>query len=149
MHTRRPRSNHQQAASNALFHRFLTTSGLQVFHPNIDLDGNICLNILREDWKPVLSINSIIYGLQFLFLVRPFSASACCLWYLSIPFPGAQHAHAIPSSNHGGWCMQNVLQKEWEGHRLTCGLLSSRPAWQGMPCLSPAKLHYLERPSGT
>ena len=42
---------------------------MQVFHPNIDLDGNICLNILREDWKPVLSINSVIYGLQFLFLV--------------------------------------------------------------------------------
>ena len=29
----------------------------------------MCLNILREDWKPVLSINSIIYGLQFLFMV--------------------------------------------------------------------------------
>jgi hypothetical protein len=43
---------------------------LQVYHPNIDLDGNVCLNILREDWKPVLSINSIIYGLQYLFLVR-------------------------------------------------------------------------------
>ena len=42
---------------------------MQVFHPNIDLDGNICLNILREDWKPVLSINSVLYGLQFLFLV--------------------------------------------------------------------------------
>jgi len=41
----------------------------KVFHPNIDLDGNICLNILREDWKPVLSINSVIYGLNFLFLV--------------------------------------------------------------------------------
>eukprot|EP00244_Chara_vulgaris_P000193 TRINITY_DN1030_c0_g1_i1.p1 TRINITY_DN1030_c0_g1~~TRINITY_DN1030_c0_g1_i1.p1 ORF type:complete len:185 (-),score=31.66 TRINITY_DN1030_c0_g1_i1:937-1491(-) len=40
----------------------------KVYHPNIDLDGNVCLNILREDWKPVLSVNSIIYGLQFLFL---------------------------------------------------------------------------------
>ncbi|KAK9918997.1 hypothetical protein WJX75_008563 [Coccomyxa subellipsoidea] len=40
----------------------------KVFHPNIDLEGNVCLNILREDWKPVLSINSVIYGLQFLFL---------------------------------------------------------------------------------
>ena len=39
--------------------------GMQVYHPNIDLDGNVCLNILREDWKPVLSISSIIYGLQF------------------------------------------------------------------------------------
>eukprot|EP00884_Botryococcus_braunii_P017023 jgi/Botrbrau1/4003/Bobra.0016s0014.1 len=38
----------------------------KVFHPNIDLDGNVCLNILREDWKPVLSISAIIYGLQYL-----------------------------------------------------------------------------------
>ena len=41
----------------------------KVYHPNIDLEGNVCLNILREDWKPVLSISSIVYGLQFLFLV--------------------------------------------------------------------------------
>ncbi|KAG2428907.1 hypothetical protein HYH02_014229 [Chlamydomonas schloesseri] len=40
----------------------------KVYHPNIDLEGKICLNILREDWKPVLSISSVIYGLQFLFL---------------------------------------------------------------------------------
>ena len=45
----------------------------QVYHPNIDLDGNVCLNILREDWKPVLTINSIIYGLQYLFLVSSYS----------------------------------------------------------------------------
>ena len=49
----------------------LAVVAAQVFHPNIDLEGNVCLNILREDWKPVLSINSVIYGLQFLFLVRP------------------------------------------------------------------------------
>jgi len=40
----------------------------KVYHPNLDYDGNVCLNILREDWKPVLSISSIIYGLQFLFM---------------------------------------------------------------------------------
>ncbi|XP_040564762.1 nedd8-conjugating enzyme UbcE2M [Lepeophtheirus salmonis] len=40
----------------------------KVYHPNIDLEGNVCLNILREDWKPVLTINSIVYGLQYLFL---------------------------------------------------------------------------------
>lgn len=40
-----------------------------VYHPNIDLEGNVCLNILREDWKPVLTINAIIYGLQYLFSV--------------------------------------------------------------------------------
>lgn len=40
----------------------------KVYHPNIDLEGNVCLNILREDWKPVLTINAIIIGLQYLFL---------------------------------------------------------------------------------
>ncbi|CAD5126038.1 DgyrCDS14212 [Dimorphilus gyrociliatus] len=39
-----------------------------VYHPNIDLQGNICLNILREDWKPVLNLHSVIVGIQFLFL---------------------------------------------------------------------------------
>ena len=41
----------------------------QVYHPNIDLEGNVCLNILREDWKPVLNINTVIYGLFHLFTV--------------------------------------------------------------------------------
>ena len=41
---------------------------LKIYHPNIDLSGKICLNILREDWKPVLNLNSIMIGLQFLFL---------------------------------------------------------------------------------
>ncbi|KAL0790857.1 hypothetical protein Bca101_007103 [Brassica carinata] len=40
---------------------------LSVYHPNIDLEGNVCLNILREDWKPVLNINTVIYGLFHLF----------------------------------------------------------------------------------
>jgi ubiquitin-conjugating enzyme E2 M len=35
---------------------------VQIYHPNIDVDGNVCLNILREDWKPVLDINAVIYG---------------------------------------------------------------------------------------
>lgn len=39
-----------------------------VYHPNIDLEGNVCLNILREDWKPILNVQSIVIGLQFLFL---------------------------------------------------------------------------------
>ncbi|ORY83830.1 NEDD8-conjugating enzyme UBC12 [Protomyces lactucae-debilis] len=40
----------------------------KIYHPNIDLEGNVCLNILREDWKPVLNLNSIMVGLQFLFI---------------------------------------------------------------------------------
>ncbi|KAL0228561.1 hypothetical protein RCL1_004704 [Eukaryota sp. TZLM3-RCL] len=39
----------------------------KIFHPNIDLNGKVCLNILREDYRPVLTISSIIHGLRILF----------------------------------------------------------------------------------
>lgn len=32
------------------------------------MQGNVCLNILRADWKPVLGINAVILGLIFLFI---------------------------------------------------------------------------------
>lgn len=32
------------------------------------MQGNVCLNILRADWKPVLGINTVILGLIFLFI---------------------------------------------------------------------------------
>lgn len=38
----------------------------RVYHPNIDPQGNVCLNILREDWSPVLSLTSIFLGLSVL-----------------------------------------------------------------------------------
>jgi len=28
----------------------------------------VCLNILREEWNPILNLNSVVVGLQFLFL---------------------------------------------------------------------------------
>jgi len=40
----------------------------RVYHPNLDLDGNVCLNILREEWNPILNLNSVTVGLLFLFL---------------------------------------------------------------------------------
>ena len=39
-----------------------------IYHPNIDTQGNVCLNILRQDWKPVLGVNPVILGLIFLFI---------------------------------------------------------------------------------
>ena len=38
--------------------------GQKIYHPNIDLEGNVCLNILREDWKPVLNLNAVVVGMQ-------------------------------------------------------------------------------------
>lgn len=44
------------------------TCNEKIYHPNIDLNGNVCLNILRQDWMPVLDLNAVIVGIQFLFL---------------------------------------------------------------------------------
>jgi len=38
------------------------------FHPNLDLDGHVCLNILRDDWRPVLNLSCVMFGLMTLFL---------------------------------------------------------------------------------
>lgn len=46
----------------------------KIYHPNIDLEGNVCLNILREDWKPVLNLNAVIVGMQ---VCHPFHIAAC------------------------------------------------------------------------
>lgn len=40
----------------------------RILHPNIDYEGNVCLNILRLDWSPALSLNSILLGLLLLFV---------------------------------------------------------------------------------
>ena len=62
----------------SVFLNNLTNCCIQFFY-NYD---NYCLNCqflfffissIREDWKPVLTINSVIYGLQFLFLVSGYN----------------------------------------------------------------------------
>lgn len=40
----------------------------KIYHPNIDLEGHVCLNILRNDWKPTLTLQLIFAGILHLFL---------------------------------------------------------------------------------
>jgi len=38
-----------------------------VYHPNLEPTGAVCLNILRREWKPILELNHVLFGLIFLF----------------------------------------------------------------------------------
>lgn len=60
----------------------------KIYHPNIDTQGNVCLNILREEWKPVLNLNAVVVGLQVSLSLRARYHSArltCPSCYFSNP----------------------------------------------------------------
>ncbi|KAF7456780.1 RUB1 conjugating enzyme [Cryptosporidium felis] len=42
----------------------------KILHPNIDKLGHVCINIIREDWKPTFTISMVICGLLNL-LIEP------------------------------------------------------------------------------
>lgn len=38
----------------------------KIWHPNIDLDGGVCVSVLRP-WRPITNIQGILFGLLLLF----------------------------------------------------------------------------------
>jgi ubiquitin-conjugating enzyme E2 S len=47
----------------------------KIFHPNISAGGEICVNTLKKDWKPDLSIKEVLVTIRCL-LIIPFPESA-------------------------------------------------------------------------
>jgi len=39
----------------------------KIWHPNIDLQGKPCVNVLQKNWKPTFTIETVVFGLLFLF----------------------------------------------------------------------------------
>lgn len=47
----------------------------KIFHPNVDINGNVCLDFLRHKWTSAMGISWVIYGI-FLFFIQPIGENA-------------------------------------------------------------------------
>ena len=47
----------------------------KIFHPNVSKSGEICVNVLKKDWKPDLGIRHVLLVIRCL-LIEPFPESA-------------------------------------------------------------------------
>jgi ubiquitin-conjugating enzyme E2 M len=55
----------------------------RTWHPNVTESGEVCLNLLKEDYTPVTTIDQLVAGLKFLFMepcaVSPLNAKAAVM----------------------------------------------------------------------
>ncbi|KAK9495294.1 ubiquitin-conjugating enzyme/RWD-like protein [Lipomyces doorenjongii] len=55
-----------------------------MWHPNVDMSGNICLDILKEKWSAIYNVQTILLSLQSLLgepnNASPLNAQAADLW---------------------------------------------------------------------
>ncbi|KAE8153165.1 ubiquitin-conjugating enzyme/RWD-like protein [Aspergillus avenaceus] len=87
----------------------------KIYHPNIDLEGNVCLNILREDWKPVLNLNAVIVGMQVrsLFPCLSHTHTVSLLCYLNCLYMGGMLIRLV--SLPGAECFGSPEQRSGGG----------------------------------
>ncbi|KAI8906293.1 ubiquitin-conjugating enzyme/RWD-like protein, partial [Gorgonomyces haynaldii] len=55
-----------------------------IFHPNVDVQGNICLDILKDKWSAIYNIQTVLLSLQSLLGEpnndSPLNSQAAQLW---------------------------------------------------------------------
>jgi ubiquitin-protein ligase len=74
----------------------------RTFHPNISQsDGRVALPLLDRDWRPVLSLNSVVLALQYIFVDPVLEAAyilngeAASLWCANEPARVQSRAHEL------------------------------------------------------
>ncbi|KAH8108468.1 ubiquitin-conjugating enzyme E2 [Phellopilus nigrolimitatus] len=73
------------------------------YHPNVDLNGNICLDILQDKWSAVYSVHTILLSLQSLLgepnNASPLNTDAANLWTKQDEFKAQLMKHYRPMTS--------------------------------------------------
>ena len=71
-------------ATSARLSTVIAAAPPQVFHPNVDAGGKICLDILSEKWSAAYSVHTLLLSLQSLLgepnNASPLNQAAATLW---------------------------------------------------------------------
>ena len=60
-----------ESAATSCAGYFLT----KIFHPNVSKPGEICVNVLKRDWKPDMGLRHVLVIVRCL-LIEPFPGAA-------------------------------------------------------------------------
>eukprot|EP01084_Bolivina_argentea_P272514 464016_1 len=83
----------------------------KIYHPNIDLNGNVCLNLLKKDWTAILTVQQVMHGLIFLFL-EPNHADPLNLEAAKVLRENeSTFANNVKKSLRGGYVLGTQFQK--------------------------------------
>eukprot|EP00252_Welwitschia_mirabilis_P016400 TRINITY_DN36160_c0_g1_i1.p1 TRINITY_DN36160_c0_g1~~TRINITY_DN36160_c0_g1_i1.p1 ORF type:complete len:170 (+),score=31.27 TRINITY_DN36160_c0_g1_i1:190-699(+) len=67
------------------------------FHPNVDVNGNICLDILQDKWSSAYDVRTILLSVQSLLgeanVESPLNNTAAALWINQEEFKRVVHRH--------------------------------------------------------
>lgn len=102
-----------------------------IFHPNVDGQGNICLDILKDKWSAVYSVQTILLSIQSLLEEpnnnSPLNGQAAEMWnrkegiiisYLNCVFrfpPGRHHEDS--------WIVHDKVRINHAASNRLCGML--------------------------